>query len=76
MMQKLLICGDPSLGNLYLKDLINYLDLLIEQHKKFEDTLICLLNNLDVDGETISSLFNISNVIYGLTFIKDVLKKL
>ena len=75
-MQDLLIYTDPLLGNFYLKDLIIYLDLLIEKHKKFEDTLIYLLNNLNLDKETISSLFNISNIIYDLNFIKDILQEL
>lgn len=57
MNKNFIIYNHPIIGDITLNDIIEQLDFIIEYTRKFENITLDLLKNLNVDENTIISLY-------------------
>lgn len=68
-----ILINDIILGNITIKDLLDYLDYLITQNKECQEILNTLLRNCDLTNNDIVSILNKFDFEYNIQFIKEVL---
>lgn len=57
MNKNFIVYNHPIIGDITLNDIIGQLDFIIEYTRKFENITLDLLKNLNVDENTIISLY-------------------
>lgn len=57
MNKNFIVYNHPIIGDITLNDIIEQLDFIIEYTRKFENITLDLLKNLNVDENTIISLY-------------------
>ena len=71
-MNSIVLFNDPILGDIYLKDLIDYIDILKKNNDTMINRVVSILESNGFDDETIASILK-EDISSSLNFIVDTL---